>query len=309
MSRMVPFFGVFTSLAALAAAQSGLSVTGFGYSLPANAITAAPGQMMNVSVAGLNLTLDGPVQGIPDSNGLPLQLRGVSVDFVQGPVTVQLGIRGMQQSSCSKTSPCAVSTTISLQIPYELDPGSTDAALLRIKLNGTVAGEVAIHPVTDSVHIMNTCDQNMVYLSVAYSVPPGICVPMVEHASGALVSGSAPALPGERLVVYAYGLGAPNHPAPPGCCSIPEELPLVAQPFVINFRYPDTNVDLQTRVIGGVTPAYAGVVGSGLYQVQLVVPPTPAALPLCGGFTRGNLSVQIAGPQSSDSASICVQGQ
>jgi len=215
MSKIPRFAFLFSCFAALGSSQSGLSVTGSGYALPANSITAAPGQMMNVSVAGLNLTLDGPVQGVPDSGGLPLQLKGVAVDFVQGPVTVQLGIRGLQQSSCSKASPCAVSTTLSLQIPYELDPGSTDAALLRIKLNGTVAGQVAIDPVTDSVHIMNTCDQNMVYLSVAYAVPPGACVPMVEHASGMLVSGSAPAVPGETLVVYAYGLGAPNHPTPP----------------------------------------------------------------------------------------------
>jgi len=76
---------------------------------------------------------------------------------------------------------------------------------------------------------------------------------------------------------------------------------------VLNFRYPDTNIDLKTRVIAGVTPTYAGMVGPGLYQVQLVVPPAPTVLPLCGGFSRGNLSVQIAGPQSSDSASICVQ--
>jgi uncharacterized protein (TIGR03437 family) len=124
-----------------------------------------------------------------------------------------------------------------------------------------------------------------------------------------LVSGSAPAAPGETLVLWAYGLGAITHPIPADCCSIPEQLPLAAQPFVLNFRFPDVNMDPKSRVIVGIAPAYAGMVGSGLYQVQFVVPGTPSTLPLCGGFSRGNLSVQIAGPQSSDTTTICVQPQ
>jgi len=115
--------------------------------------------------------------------------------------------------------------------------------------------------------------------------------------------------PGETLVLWAYGLGAPTHPIPAGCCSIPEQLPLLEQPFVLNFRYPDTNVDPKSRVIAGVAPVYAGMVGGGLYQIHFVVPPTPSALPLCGGFSHGNLSVQIAGPHSSDTTTVCVQPQ
>jgi uncharacterized protein (TIGR03437 family) len=297
------------SCAGFAFGQSGVSLAGFGYSLPTNSIAAAPGQIMVVSVAGLNLDLQTPLKGIPDNNGLPVQLNGVAVDFVQGPVTVQLGLIALQQSACSTDSPCSRSTSITLQIPYDLDPTSGDAASLRIKLNGSVAGAVALNPLTDSVHVLNTCDQTLIYLSVAYQVPAGICVPMIAHPDGGLVTGSAPAAPGETLVVWAYGLGAITHPIPAGCCSIPEQLPLVAQPFVLNFRYPDTNGDPKSRVIGGVAPTYAGMVGGGLYQIHFVVPPTPAALPFCGGFTRGNLSVQIAGPQSSDATSFCVQPQ
>jgi len=108
-------------------------------------------------------------------------------------------------------------------------------------------------------------------------------------------------------VVYAYGMGAPTHPIPADCCSIPEQLPLVAQPFVLNFRYAETTADGKSRVIGGVTPVYAGMVGSGLYQVQFVTPAAPAVLPSYGGFSRGNLSVQIVGPPSSDTVAVCVQ--
>jgi hypothetical protein len=63
-------------------------------------------------------------------------------------------------------------------------------------------------------------------------------------------------------------------------------------------------------VIAGVAPVYAGMVGGGLYQIHFVVPPAPSTLPLCGGgFSRGNLGVQIAGPHSSDTTSVCVQPQ
>jgi uncharacterized protein (TIGR03437 family) len=289
--------------------QNGVSVAGFGYALPANSISAAPGQILVVSVSGLNVTLDGPVKGAPGSNGLPAQLNGVAVDFVQGPVTVQLGLIGLQQSACSPDAPCARSTSITLQVPYDLDPASRDAASLRIKLNGAVAGAVALNPVTDSVHVLNSCDQTLIYLSAAFGVQPGVCAPMITHPHGGLVSLSSPAAPGETLVLWAYGLGAPNHPVPADCCSIPEQLPLVAQPFVLNFRYPETNGDPKSRVIAGVTPAYAGMVGGGLYQIQFAVPATPSSLPLCGGFSRGNLSVQLAGPQSSDTLSVCVQPQ
>jgi len=127
-----------------AVGQNTVSAAGFGYSLPTNSISAAPGQVLVVSVAGLNLTIDGPIQGIPDFNGLPTQLKGVSVDFVQGPVTVQLGLRGLQQGTCAAAAPCDRSTSITLQVPFELDPGLADAATPRIKLNGTVAGEVGL---------------------------------------------------------------------------------------------------------------------------------------------------------------------
>lgn len=84
------------SFAGSAFGQNAVSVAGFGYSLPANSVSAAPGQLMVVSVAGLNLSLDGPIQGIPGNSGLPTELKGVAVDFVQGPVTVQIGLIGLQ---------------------------------------------------------------------------------------------------------------------------------------------------------------------------------------------------------------------
>jgi hypothetical protein len=99
--------------------------------------------------------------------------------------------------------------------------------------------------------VLNTCDQTLIYLSAAFGVQPGVCAPMIMHPRGGLVSGSSPAAPGETLVLYAYGLGAVNHPIPADCCSIPEQLPLVVQPFVLNFRYPDLNVDAKSRVIAG----------------------------------------------------------
>jgi uncharacterized protein (TIGR03437 family) len=186
-----------------------------------------------------------------------------------------------------------------------LNPDTGTQAVLRIQDSGTLAAEVVLNPVTDSVHVLSTCDQTGVFLSLAFGLPADTCVPMVMHARGPLVSASAPAKPGETLVVWAYGLGAIDHPVPDNCCSSPDQLPLAVQPFNVNLSYADAG-RFPLRRLTQVVPNYVGMVGAGLYQIQFVVPTAPPDLSPCSARS-GNLTMQVSGPNSADSAQLCVQ--
>ncbi len=288
----------------IAEAQTGISVAGFGYRKPGNAITAAPGQVMIVSVFGITARIPEPVFPVA-VNGLPTEVAGISAEFVQGPVSVQLEIRGVQQSPCPASGPCSPSTSLTIQIPYELNPDSASPALLRISEHSVAAADVALNGVTDSVHVINTCDQTGIYLSLAAEVPAGSCVPMVMHARGPRVSSSAPAVPGEELVVWVYGLGAVEHPIPEPCCASPDQLPLAVQPVNVNLSYADAG-RFPLKRLARVVPDYAGMVGSGIYQVQFAVPAVPADMSPCS-YKTGNLFIEVSGPNSADTAQVCVQ--
>jgi uncharacterized protein (TIGR03437 family) len=203
-------------------AQSGIVVAGFGYRTPSSTITAAPGQVLTVSIFGIATRIPDPIFPIGSPTGLPTEVAGISVDFVQDPVMIPLNIRGVQQTPCPSSGSCSPATTLTIQIPYEFNPQSDSQATLRIRENGTLSAEVAISGATDTIHVINTCDQTGIYLSVAAGLPPDACVPMVTHANGQLVSASNPAAGGETLVLWAYGLGAINHPFPVDCCSSPD---------------------------------------------------------------------------------------
>jgi uncharacterized protein (TIGR03437 family) len=296
--------------------QSGITVAGFGYQTPASTITAAPGQVLTVSVFGIppGITTVFPV-GSP--TGLPTTVQGISVNFVQGPLTVQLPIRGVQQTACpssSSTVPsplplgggaCSPATTLTIQIPYELEPESATLGTLGISSGGSVVATVVIHGVTDSVHVINTCDQTGIYLSLAYAVPAGVCAPMVMHAEGPLVSAASPATAGETLILWAYGLGALNHPVPASCCSSPDQIPLAAQPLTIGFSYYDPG-RFPLRPLAQSVPSYAGTSGSGVYEVVFAVPAAPPDLSPCSSI-YGNLRLLLSGPSSSDTAEVCLQ--
>ena len=129
---------------------------------------------------------------------------------------------------------------------------------------------------------------------------------MVIHSAGPLplVSASAPAKAGETLVMWAYGLGAIEHPIPASCCSTPDQLPLATQPFNFTFSYADTAGGAFHRLTQTV-PSYAGMVGEGVYQVHFAVPALPSGLPACAAG-KGNLRVLVSGPGSSDGVDLCV---
>lgn len=290
-------------------AQTGIPVAGFGYRTPANTIVAAPGQLLTVSVFGVAARIPNPIFPSPQPDGFPTQVNGISADFVQGPITIQIQLRGVQQTACPATGACSPATTLTIQIPYALDTNSTSPAILHVNENGALVATVNLQPATDSVHIINTCDQTGVYLSVAVGLPAGTCAPIVMHPHGPLVSEQSPAVPGETLVVWAYGLGAIDHPVPPDCCQTPDQFPLAVQPFTINLSYADAG-SYPLRRLAQLTPTYAGTDGStsGLYQVVFVVPPIPAD-PSIPAIRPGHLNIQVSGPASADSAQIYVSSK
>ena len=88
--------------------------------------------------------------------------------------------------------------------------------------------------------------------------------------------GTSPAKPGEYITLYATGLGATNPPYPAGqIIQTPE--PLTGAPVV---------------TIGGATAAvqFAGIIGSGLYQINAIVPNLPAG--------DASITVTVNGVQS-----------
>jgi uncharacterized protein (TIGR03437 family) len=126
----------------------------------------------------------------------------------------------------------------------------------------------------------------------------------VTHASGVLISVAAPAKPGETLVMWAYGLGAVDHPIAPGCCSDPGQLPLTLQPFQLSVFYSLAN-SAPLRKFAQPAFTYSGMVGAGLYQLHFQVPNAPADLPSCAAG-KANLHLLASGPNSSDVADVCL---
>jgi uncharacterized protein (TIGR03118 family) len=101
-----------------------------------------------------------------------------------------------------------------------------------------------------------------------------------------LASGSSPAKPGETIVLFGTGFGATNPPAPEGQ-PLTQAANLAASPAVR---------------IGGADArvVYAGLTGTGLYQINVVVPPSAA---------DGDLpvTVSIGGATSPGGAFLTVQ--
>ncbi|MFZ0937168.1 MAG: TIGR03118 family protein [Bryobacteraceae bacterium] len=95
----------------------------------------------------------------------------------------------------------------------------------------------------------------------------GHLYPAAAHANNTpigpagLLSGvtTTPAVPGETIVLYGTGFGATNPPIPNGQI-VPSPLPLPAWPTVV-----------MDAIEAQVT--FAGLVGPGLYQINVVVPP------------------------------------
>lgn len=315
------------SLAAFAQGES--TVFGAGYSLPLP-VNAAPGQILNLMVAGVGAALTGRVAA--PSLPLPYTLAGISVELVQtvSPSTIPVPLLAVRPvSTCgiappAGSAPCGQYTIVTVQVPYELVPVCqaggqqvcpsaplANFAQLVVSENGTAGGAVALNPLADQIHVTTSCD-----LDSAASVTACLSNPLVTHADGTLVTAASPAQIGEEIVIYALGLGATSPAgqtgqAAPSPASVAQNLAGVEYNYALNAPpskgIPAPFATCALGVTCPVPPVFAGLTNGmvGLYQVNVVVPESPSVFP-CGAGVVSNLTITLVGAASYDGAGICV---
>jgi hypothetical protein len=295
---------IVTCQAQTSTGSNAITLAGLGYSEP-HALSVAPGQLITLHVYGLAVPTTTMVTATPSSTGYPATLNGISVDLVQGSpaATTSLGIHALYQDLCEPVGACSPLTGVTLQIPFELEANfgaeGDPPPVLRVSQNGAVAGGIALLPVSDAVHVLNTCDDTQVYFSAAYSVPSDICAPavMVNQQLNSLYN---LAHGGEELAMWLYGLGAVTQAS--------QAAPLPVAQFQLNYDF-RPNAPASPAVPGfGLTssPVYVGYENL-TYQLNFVLPPVPAGVPACDGVKiLSNVTVTVSGPNSYDAAQLCV---
>jgi hypothetical protein len=332
--------GILLSLIALACsfsagAQTPASILRLGYQ-GARLTQVAPGQVVHLTLEGLTtvFTSTQVAQTVP----LPTNFQGLTVSLQRsGPGQIELLplLRlDLGSTSCDSTilqtanamacAPGAKTYDLWVQIPYDLQPNTpgadntacpelgcnfTDAILILSEESGT-GRSLRVLPVVDQVHLLNSCTDNIgtVGLEGASAYASYACVPAITHANGSWVTTAAPARPGEELVAYAFGLGAPATRFDTVSATPAGGVPL-GRPVGISF----TGVVSQPAA----APDYVGLVGgsAGLYQINFHVPAVPANLAPCTGpasltqlaINPFNLTMTLLGTASVDQASFCVR--
>lgn len=283
------------------------SLAGAGYRNTPPFIEATPGQVLIVSLNGAKTRLRGPVAGTPaPPNFIATSVAGFSAQLVQSQGRTSVGLFGVRQSECWVAAPCATVTDVTLQVPFELVATGNGFAELEFKEGDGILARVPIRAVPDKVHIVNACDESLVYYSILGDpeADKRACTAAVTRPhGGGLITPTRPVRSGETLIAFAHGMGDVN-PTPSGLSYTGFQPGPTKQPFIIRHA-----------VAGG--PAFwaeapAAVTlfsPNGNYQVNFVVPPIPddRPLPACGNLgVYGNVTVTISGTYSSDKFELCV---
>ncbi|MCZ2152723.1 MAG: hypothetical protein LC114_02290 [Bryobacterales bacterium] len=311
-------FGLFLVGSAALPGQQYFGTGRIGYE-PAIPERVAPGQIISITLPDAEPRIAEPVHAaeIP----LPPMLAGFTVTLYQSasprqvvaPVLAVTPVAPRCPSSVGRD--CGGSVRLDVQIPYELAPDYPDGdvgspfplneAVIVVRKRGIPYPAIPIAPRTDSIHVLTTCD----------ALTPGPhppCRPIVAHADGSLVSESAPAKPGETLVLYAYGLGPTNPAVATGdAARASGARPVLAVSLLYEFA-PFQSADvLATPGMGALpaTPSYIGLVEGfvGLYQINFVVGQPSANTPTCGSLYRPNFVLTVVGSAKTDSAAFCVE--
>jgi hypothetical protein len=300
-----------------AVAQSGPTLVGWGYSFPAPVI--APGQIMQLQVAGLATVLSPSVQRAT-SVPLPASLGGISVTVNQSVSQAIMGVPVQisytapllsvnQLNLCSTgTSAGCLTTFIALQIPYELETNPTSPPIVQTQVtiseDGVPSQAFMVGAVTDQIHVVTTCEDQPWQTG---------CPSIVTHADGAVVSAQSPAQPNETVVIYAWGLGSPASaaglqtgnatPTPAPVVVLPGGSPgvLVRLDFNPNAA-PSRYFPTATLANAYLTPGQVG-----LYQINVQLPAVFPAVASCGPGVQSNLTIDVGASFSFDGAAICVQ--
>ncbi len=312
---------------ALQAQKSPGAIAAAGYSTPPLALRAAPGQVIALSVYGLDSRFPRPVvaTGLP----LPTALGGISVALQQLGTSKPLPLLAIQQSQCDtpfRPEPCAVWTSISVQVPFEvveeclLCGRPPIPGFLVVSENGVPRASVELGLPGDSIHIISTCEAT----ALPFRSGGAPCGKAVTHADGSFVSFSSPARPGEVLVVYAFGLGRTNPPVKSGEATPASGVALDPSRFLVSFDYRpnapptrplsselrpsrwfDTGEFAQRPLYIGLVPGFVG-----LYQINLRIPETkPSAGCAPDQGIESNVTVTFSTPWSFDGVPICVDAR
>jgi len=305
-----------------------------GYSAP-TPIPVAPGQVITLYISGTKTVLPPQNQSIrAATTPLPATLGGFAVTVRQGNKTYPAPLLSVAQTpnctDANQTSPDCITTALTLQIPFEIASVSVliQAAQtpgdLSVNDNGTESGHFPIAVITDNIHVLTLCDLR------AGSFLPSPCPAIVTHADGTMVFSTSPAVPGETLVLYAYGLGPTTPAVKTGESTpilVPDVLdpfsaPVVSNDFKVQFDFrPNARASIPYLAQGRIpTPDFVGLTPGqvGLYQINVKIPATVPAIPACtvsfdclntliGCLIQSNATINIAGVSSFDGAAICVQ--
>lgn len=331
---------IFTGLSPLFG--QGITLVGSGYSSPTS-IRVSPGQITTMFVLGLSTDPTKPTRAT--SVPLPTSLAGISVDVLvtssafatttvyPAPLLAveQFNVCGNGATPPPPTgSPDCMVGAITLQIPYEALPltrsgdfaGSPTTEIV-ITANGTTSKSFPVSTYGDNLHVLSTCDSFPSKQSGSQIILNGGCNSVVTHADGTLVTADSPALPGETVVIYAYGLGQTT-PSPKTGQASPTPAATLSTFLYLQFDFrinaapsrPYVNplilapIPTPAPVFAGLTPGQVG-----LYQVNVRVPNPPTAIPNCTtgaqalslyNAVQSNLTIDIGAPASFDGAAICV---
>lgn len=294
------------------------NLTGSGYTAPAP-VSVAPGQIATFYAAGLTSTaaLTATLQQQSGNISAPvLSVRTVSLcpDNLGTPVSV-----------------CGSLAAVTVQIPYELVPVcplcatlvSATPTVLAIAQNGQTVSAIQLTPLADEVHILTACDVALGPPTLRQLNLTGLpCEPLVTHTDGTLVSATSPAVFGETITAWAFGLGQTN---PASTTGKPASMATTAETFNLNFDYEINALPVKPYtgepdrvpihpLFSGLAPGYVG-----LYQINFTVPAgaangieqcsLPGAVAPGGNAVQSNLTVSFGGQFSFDGAGICVTTQ
>jgi uncharacterized protein (TIGR03118 family) len=192
----------------------------------------AANEWISITGAGLSATTGA---WAPSGTQLPTTLNGVSV---------------MVNNEAAPVS-FVGNTQINLLVPADIQAGTP--AQIQVTNNGLVSAtvSVAVQSAAPAFFIIGT------------NATTGAHYIAATHANGTLIgpatiTGATPAEPGETIVLYGAGFGATS-PATPKGQPITSPLALPVLPLISIDGFP-------------ATVQYAGLTGTGLYQINVVVP-------------------------------------
>src|SRR5579872_1810308 len=208
---MFKFTSLFMCVGALgsAFAQTSATLDAAGYSAPAP-LQVAPGQVVTLFFHGLGPLPNGQLRSSQTTAvPLPVTLGGLSPRIAQSQSQdVAVPVFAVRQENECDTgeaaNPACLLTSVKIEIPFELQAASDAAAPLAqliLDVDGQPSRSFPLQPVPDNAHLVTSCDLSWDTKSTS------TCNRSVYHADGTLVTADNPAMRGETVVVYAFGLG------------------------------------------------------------------------------------------------------